>query len=185
MPRLLISDVHPRFASSCMSCVRQILGIKDHKINPREAKGSTAMLERRHLSLQLVIADGFAKGDINSRSDLEMCLALAMIRVNHGAAPGRASPFELWSGQEPTTVRSLAMHQEEVDIPPSMADDDKAFLVNLKRRLDDMLGYDIEVRDEVARKNAMRRDKAEQSTNKTSFDLRIGDSDSVSYEGKA
>ena len=183
MPRLLISDSHPGFASACMASIRKILGIKDHKLNPREAKGSTAMLERRHLPLQLVIADGFAKGDINSRSDLEMYLALAMIRVNQGAPPGRASPFELWSGQEPTTIRSLAMHQGEVEIPSGMADDSKDFLLNLKRRLDDMLGYDIEVRDEIARKNAMRRDKAAQSTNKTAFDLRIGDK--VSYEGKA
>lgn len=39
------------------------------------------------------------------------------------------------------------------------------------------------MRDEIARRNAMRRDKDEQSTNKTKFDLREGDA--VSYEGEA
>ena len=153
------------------------------KLSTREAKGSTAMLERRHLPLQLVLADGFAKGDINSRDDLDMYLAMATIRVNHMAAPGRASPYELWSGQEPTTIRSLAVHQGEVEIPKEMDDENKEFIEILRKRTEGMLAYDIEMRDEVARKNAMRRDKADQQTNKTSFDLRVGDK--VSYEGVA
>jgi hypothetical protein len=181
MPKLLISDAHPGFASETMACVRQILGIKDHKVNPREAKGSTAMLERRHLPLQLVMADGFAKGDINSRADLDMYLSMATIRVNQSAQPGRASPYELWSGQEPTTIRSLALHQGELAVPKTLNADDSVFVNKLKRRLEDMLAYDIEMRDEVSRKNAMRRDKADQQTNKTKFDLRVGDK--VSYEG--
>ena len=150
-------------------------------MNPREAKGSTAMLERRHLPLQLVMAGGFAKGDINSRADLDMYLSMATIRVNQSAQPGRVSPYELWSGQEPTTIRSLTLHQGELAVPKTLNADDSVFVNKLKRRLEDMLAYDIEMRDEVSRKNAMRRDKADQHTNNTKIDLRVGDK--VSYEG--
>ena len=49
--------------------------------------------------------------------------------------------------------------------------------------MEGLVAYELELKDEKARKNAMSRDKADIYTNATEFDTRIGDS--VSCDGKA
>ena len=63
----------------------------------------------KHRPLSEVLADGFAKGDIRRREDLDMYLPSAVIRVNQNAHPGRVSPFHSERGQPPVHIRTLAM----------------------------------------------------------------------------
>ena len=135
-------------------------------------------MERKHLPLNQVLQNGFAMGDINCEEDFEMYIALANIRVLQSAKPGRTSPFELWSGQEASTVQRLVLRPEtEVEVPDEIAESEEGyFLGQVRSRCEDLLAYEMALRDEVARTNVTRRFKElGQHALSTCFDIRVGD----------
>jgi hypothetical protein len=79
-PFNIVSDPHPGFASEVMTHLRRMMGIKGHDKSAPRAKGKTAMVESRHHILGQALADGFIKGDIRSRSDLQTYCAQAKKR---------------------------------------------------------------------------------------------------------
>jgi hypothetical protein len=101
-----------------MKYMRKMIGIAAHDVAAPRAKGKVALVEAKHRPLSEVLADGFAKGDIKCRDDLEMYLSAAVMKVNQQAHAGRASPFHLWHGQPPVHVRTLAMDNEACDSLP-------------------------------------------------------------------
>ena len=52
-------------------------------------------MERKHLPLNQVLADGFATGNIVDAKSFELYVALATVRSTQVARPGHSSPFEL------------------------------------------------------------------------------------------
>ena len=55
VPELFITDGHPGFASHVMKVFLGLLGVKEHQIKAREAKGGVATVERKHLPLNQVL----------------------------------------------------------------------------------------------------------------------------------
>jgi hypothetical protein len=178
VPELFITDGHPGFASEVMRVFLGLLGVKEHQKKAREAKGGVAIVERKHLPLNQVLQNGFAMGDINCEEDFEMYIAMANVRALQSAKPGRTSPFELWSGQEASTVQRLILRpEEEVQVPTAILESEEGpFLEQLRSRCEDLLAYEMALRDEVARTNVTRRFKEHgQHALSTCFDLRVGD----------
>ena len=114
-PFNIVSDPHPGFASEVMTHLRKIMGIKGHEKSAPRAKGKTAMVESRHHLLGQALADGFIKGDIRSRSDLQTYCAQAKKRHDQDSSK-EVSPFECLTGQMPYSSRNLSLvarRQEE------------------------------------------------------------------------
>ena len=78
-------------------------GVKKHKLQPREAKRGVAIVERKHLPLNQVLADGFATENIVDTKSFELYAAMTAVRSTQIARPGHSSPFELWCGQPANT----------------------------------------------------------------------------------
>ena len=100
-----------------------------------------------------------------------MHLSFAMQRRNHVAESGRIAPVELWSGQKVRTARQLAIATGEVEIPAGIGKEGKQFVGMLKDLVGGMMEYERVMRDEIARKNALRRDKASQKTTVIHYDF--------------
>jgi hypothetical protein len=94
------------------------------------------------------------------------------------------SQYELWCGQAPNTVESLiTAGKQEVVIPPSISSDDLEVAQMVADQCRSLVMYELEMRDEKARGNNMRRDVKEGvAPQVTRFDLRI--QEEVSYDGK-
>jgi hypothetical protein len=117
-------------------------------------------------------------GDINCAEDFEMYIAMANVRALQSAKPGRTSPFELWCGQEASTVQRLILRpEEETQVPAEiLASEEGQFLEQIRSRCEDLLAYEMALRDDVARTNVTRRFKEHgQHALSTCFDLRVGD----------
>ena len=78
------------------------------------------------------------------------------------------------------TVQNLALQEEDVEMPRELCEDSE-FAQRLKEMVQGFTEFEFVMRDEVARKNALRRDKSNQKT-KDGDDLEVG---SVwSYQGE-
>ena len=169
-----------------MKYIRRVVGIKEHDFAAPRAKGKVAVVERTHRGLREVLADGFSKGDICDRKSYRIYLSIAMQKANQFAGAGRVSPVELWSGQKVRNMQSLAMSGGEVDAEEIPAGEDQEFARKLKVLVDELVEYEHHLRDDVARKNALRRDKADQVTQGShaqNFEMNVGDV--VSMEGRS
>jgi hypothetical protein len=62
-----------------------------------------------------------------------------------------------------------------------MRDESFEFVEKLKNHVDALTTYELHLRDEIARKNALRRDKGNRQTN--AMDFRFSEGDEVSYDG--
>ena len=91
-------------------------GIAAHDVAAPRAKGKVALVEAKHRPLSEVLADGFAKGDIKCRDDLDMYLACSGDEGEPEAHAGRVSPFHLERGQPPVHVRTMAMDKQDVTV---------------------------------------------------------------------
>jgi hypothetical protein len=184
VPVLLITDPHPGFASEVMAAIRRTMGIKDHEMGAARQKGRVAVVERSHRVLGQVLEDGFAKGDIGSVDDLRMYCGFAMVKRNQVVVPGGVSAFELVTGQKARLMQSLALVEGGDEDAQCLADQEGA--AALVKRVNGMtaglLEYELQVRDQVARKNAMRNDKSLQQTSGMALDLAVGDA--VSHAGQ-
>ena len=124
--------------------------------------------------------DGFAKGGIRSRRDFRLYLSFAMQKRNQVERDGRLSPVQLMTGMKVRTVQNLALQEEDVEMPRELCEDSE-FAQRLKEMVQGFTDFEFVMRDEVARKNALRRDKSNQKT-KDGDDLEVG---SVwSYQGE-
>jgi hypothetical protein len=175
IPVLIISDPHSGFASEVMAELQRIVGVKERELSAARAKGKVAIVERSHADLKWCIEDGFSKGGIRSLRDFQMHLSFAMQRRNHVAENGRIAPVELWSGQKVRTARQLAIATGEVEVPAGIGKEGKQFVELLKDLVGGMMEYERVMRDEVARKNALRRDKAAQKTTVIHYDFEEGE----------
>jgi hypothetical protein len=185
VPLVLVSDPHSGFASDVMAYIRKVVGVKEHDVSAARAKGKVAIVERSHRGLREILADGFSKGDITSLKNFKLYLTMAMVRANQTAQAGRVSPVELWCGQRVRSMQSIAMTGGEVEVR-NLGDDGEVEFVSVLKRLVDELGeYERHMRDDVSRKNALRRDKDDQVTggsHAVKMKMKIGDQ--VSFEGR-
>ena len=92
LPEHVTSDSHSGFASNTFATVLKMLGVQKHKLQPREAKGGVAIVERKHLPLNQVLADGFATGNIVDAKSFELYVALITVRSTQVARPGHSRP---------------------------------------------------------------------------------------------
>ena len=175
IPVLIISDPHSGFASEVMAELQRIVDVKERELSAARAKGKVAIVERSHADLKWCIEDGFSKGGIRSLRDFQMHLSFAMQRRNPVAENGRIAPVELWSGQKVRTARQLAIATGEVEIPDSIGKEGKQFVHMLKDLVGGMMEYERVMRDEVARKNALRRDKTAQKTTVVQYNFEEGE----------
>ena len=84
------------------------MGIKGHDKSAPRAKGKRAMVESRHHILGQALADGFIKGDIRSRSDLQTYCAQAKKRHDQDSSK-EVSPFECPTDQMSYSSRNLSL----------------------------------------------------------------------------
>ena len=91
-----------------MEHLRKLLGIKSHDISAPRAKGKTAMVESRHHLLGQTLADGFVKGDIKNKADLQTCCAKAKKRFDQDSSK-EVNPFGCVTGQMPHSSRNLSL----------------------------------------------------------------------------
>jgi hypothetical protein len=160
------------------------MGIAAHDVAAPRAKGKVALVEAKHRPLSEVLADGFAKGDIRNREDLDMYLASAVIRVNQNAHPGRVSPFHLERGQPPVHIRTLAMDvKHDETLPKELNEDDQKIAAKIKYHIDALLQHELACRDEEARDNVAKRLANQPHSGYTQFELKVDDK--VSHKGKA
>ena len=183
-PKMIITDGHPHFVGEVMKCLRKLMGIAAHDVAAPRAKGKVALVEAKHRPLSEVLADGFAKGDIKCREDLDMYLASAVIRVNQNAHPGRVSPFHLERGQPPVHIRTLAMDvKHDETLPKELNEDDQKIAAQIKYHIDALLQHELACRDEEARDNVAKRLANQPHSGYTQFELKVDDK--VSHKGKA
>jgi hypothetical protein len=186
VPKVLVSDPGSGFGSDVMKYIRKVVGIKDHDFAAPRAKGKVAAVERTHRGLREVLADGFSKGDICDRKSYRIYLSVAMQKANQFASAGRVSPVELWSGQRVRNMQSLALVGGEVEAEQMPAGEDQVFAAKLKGLVGELVEYEHHLRDDVARKNALRKDKEDQVTlgsHAQNFEMSVGDM--VSMEGRS
>ena len=145
-------------------------------------KGKVALVEAKHRPLSEVLADGFAKGDIKCRDDLEMYLASAVMRVNQTAHPGRVSPFHLMHGQPPVHVRTLTMQTSD-EMPKELTAGDQKLAEMIKYHVDALMQHELACRDEEARDNVAKRLANQPHSGYTQFELKEGDK--VSHKGRS
>ena len=163
IPKLMITDPHSGFASDIMNKLRHLVGIREHEKSAARAKGKVAIVERSNQDLRLSMDDGFAKGGIRSRRDFRLYLSFAMQRRNQVERDGRLSPAQLMTGMKVRTVQNLALQEEEVEMPRELCEDSE-FAQRLREMVQGFTEFEFVMRDEVARKNALRRDKSSQKT---------------------
>ena len=181
-PRMIITDGHPHFVGEVLKCLRKLMGIAAHDVAAPRAKGKVALVEAKHRPLSEVLADGFAKGDIRCRDDLEMYLASAVMRVNQTAHAGRVSPFHLMHGQPPVHVRTLTMQTSD-EMPKELAEDDQKLAKMIKYHVDALMQHELACRDEEARDNIAKRLANQPHSGYTQFELKEGDK--VSHKGRS
>jgi hypothetical protein len=180
VPKLMITDPHSGFASDIMNKLRHLVGIREHEKSAARAKGKVAIVERSNQDLRLSMDDGFAKGGIRSRRDFRLYLSFAMQKRNQVERDGRLSPVQLMTGMKVRTVQNLALQEEDVEMPRELCEDSE-FAQRLKEMVQGFTEFEFVMRDEVARKNALRRDKSNQKTKDGDY-LEVG---SVwSYQGE-
>lgn len=150
------------------------------------AKGMTAIAESSINEVQQVVADGFAKGDINSLEEFELYLAFAMVKKNQIRELGRSTAFEMMMGQQARTGRMLALGTPTdlkcEGMEEEMKGDVRSFVTGLQGYTKALVEYEFSIREEKARANLMRRDKSDRQTN--AVDYRIAQGDKVSFAGK-
>ena len=183
-PRMIITDGHPHFVGEVMKYMRKMIGIAAHDVAAPRAKGKVALVEAKHRPLSEVLADGFAKGDIKCRDDLEMYLAAAVMKVNQQAHAGRVSPFHLWHGQPPVHVRTMAMDNAESDsLPKELTAGDEKLAGQIKYHVSALMEHELSCRDDEARDNVAKRLANQPHSGYTQFELKVDDK--VSHKGKA
>lgn len=187
VPAVLVSDPASGFTAEVMAEIRRIVGIAEHDVAASRAKGKVAIVERSHRQLREILADGFSKGDITSLTAFKMYLSMAMQRRNHFERDARSGPMELWCGQQVRQIRSLAMTDPEVDCLESIPEgSDREFVAKLRGLVGEQMEFEHHMRDEVARKNALRRDKQDQTIRYTGARaLQVAEGDEVSHEGRS
>ena len=181
-PRMIITDGHPHFVGEVLKCLRKLMGIAAHDVAAPRAKGKVALVEAKHRPLSEVLADGFAKGDIKCRDDLEMYLASAVMRVNQTAHPGRVSPFHLLHGQPPVHVRTLTMQTSD-KMPKELTAEDQKLAEMIKYHVDALMQHELACRDDEARDNVAKRVANQPHSGYTQFELKEGDK--VSHKGRS
>jgi hypothetical protein len=182
-PRMMISDGAAAYTGQVMKCLLQLMGIKEHDISAPRAKGKVSIVEAKNKPLSEVLADGFSKGDITSRADLDMYLAAAVIRVNQCGTANRITPYHIWHGQPPVLTRTLATERGAVKIPKELTVQESKLLNTIKRHTSELLEMDLQVRDEEARNNYAKRAATQPQTGYTKFKINIGQE--ISYDGKS
>ena len=166
VPTRIISDPHSGFASEVMAELLRMIGAADHEKAAARSKGSVAIVERLHLSIRAFLDDGFEKGDITCRSDFEMYLSSANQHHNLVPKPGRIAPIMLWTGQHMRTVQKTILRSGDEDDGFSVEDlggdesIDEGFVGILGRCVNDLMDREMVARDDKARSNALRKDKA-------------------------
>jgi hypothetical protein len=139
------------------------MGIRAHDIAASGSKGKTRMVESRHNELTAALNDGFAKGVIKNKDDMEMYLATAKRR--HDQEGAHTTPYECLTGQKPASIMNMALVNTTAEITT------------------DLMEVDLWRRDDLARTNARRRHQQLGKTAKhTHFDIKEGDE--VSFQGK-
>ena len=140
-----------------MNKVRHLVGIKEHEKSAPRAKGKVAIVERSNQDLRISMDDGFAKGGIRSRRDFRLYLSFAMQKRNQVERDGRLSPAQLMTGMKMRTVQTLALAEEDVDMPKDLGGNSE-FAQRLRDMVQGFTEFEFVMRDEVARKNALRRE---------------------------
>ena len=177
VPLMFKSDRGPGFASKCMESFRSMVGVKKWAFSAADDATHHSLLEHKHKLLDDVLSTAEAKGDIKSRADLEYYTASALGRQNlFSSSSDDFSPFEAITGQAPHVTSDLATDH---DMPTPSAEVDKKFLKKVRFRVDDELAWSSQKRDEVARRNALRRDHVEQSSKTVRSSLVVGDQASL------
>ena len=133
-----------------MTHLRRMMGIKGHDKSALRAKGKTAMVESRHHILGHALSDGFIKGDIRSRNDLQTYCAQAKKRHDQDRSK-EISPFECLTSQMPYSSRNLSpvarkqegkiqlMHACHEFIPGVL--DEEGFVKWIQRTREEGIGY--------------------------------------------
>jgi hypothetical protein len=186
LPLLILTDSHGGFRSEVMQFIYSVVGIQWNEAAAGGAKGMTAIAESSINEVQQVVADGFAKGDINSLEEFELYLAFAMVKKNQIRELGRSTAFEMMMGQQARTGRMLALGTPTdlrcEGMEEGMKGDVRSFVTGLQGYTKALVEYEFSIREEKARANLMRRDKSDRQTN--AVDYRIAQGDKVSFAGK-
>ena len=184
MMDLLITDPHSGFASEVM---REILRISGIRGDPKAQgdKGGVAVVERKHVILNRVLADGFMSGQIDCPRKFELAVSFAQVEEDQFRKSGQASHLGLWTGQEARTVERLLMTDgEPVTLPKTVSREDGAVVKFIAERCAALVYMANQRRDEKSRQNAMKRDKQYGvSALATRFDIREGDD--ASFNGNS
>jgi hypothetical protein len=182
MMDLLITDPHSGFASQVMKEILRIMGVKGDP-KPQGDKGGVAIVERKHVILNRVLADGFLSGQIDSAKKLELAVAFAQIEEDQFRKAGQVSYFELWTGQMArTSERLLLTDGKPVTVPPTTTEEDEDVINYVNSMCESLVYMANQHRDEKSRQSAMRRDKQYGvAAMSTRFDLRAGDA--ASFNG--
>ena len=133
-------------------------------------------MERSHVDLRLALDDGFSKGGIKGKRDFRIHLSFAMQKRNQVEKQARLAPVQLMTGMKVRTMTSLSLAQGDVQIPEDLCED-MEFVKRLGEVVKDFTECELVMRDEVARKNVLRRDKSDQQTR----DVDIEEDSVVSY----
>ena len=182
LPEHITSDSHSGFASNAFAIVLKMLGVQKHKLQPREVKGGVAIVEREHLPLNQALADRFATGNIVDAKSFELYVVLATVMSTQVARPGHSSPFELWCGQPGNTLSRLTVYNAKDEEMEILDTRDTKYVRQVSKQIEQLLSYEMVLRDEAARRDNLRRDNMNgQFVLATQFDLKIGDL--VSYDG--
>jgi len=181
---LFITDPHSGFTGNVMAEIWRILGVKG-EAKPQGDKGGVAVVERKHVNLNRILADGFTSGEIDNDKKLELYLGFAQVEENQMIRSGQVSHFALWTGQDArTTDRLLMTDGLEKGWPSVINDEDGAIVACIAGRCGELVKLVHEWRDEKSRQNAMRRDKQMGvSALSTRFDIRVDDE--ASFNGDA
>ena len=162
VPEVIITDPGSGFASEVMACVYKILGVKERQVKERGAKGPVSVVEAKHRILNIVLSDGFASGSIKDARSFRVFTKFAQIRETQTARAGHVSQYELWCGQAPNTAESLIIASAEgVEMPTTISSKDQEAVQMIAQQCGRLVQYELELRDEKARANNMRRDIAE------------------------
>ena len=165
-PKLMITDPHSGLASDVMNKLRRLVGIKEHGKSATRAKGNVTIVERLNQDSRLGIDDGFVKGGIRSRRDFRLCLSFALQKRNRVERDRRLSLARPMTGMKMRTVQTLALTEEDVQMPTELCENNE-FAEKLKDMVQGFTESELVARDEVARKNALRRVNSNQTTNDT------------------
>ena len=94
-----------------------MFGIKGHDMAATRQKAKTGMVESRHNTLKVVLADGFFKGDMKIARDLQSYCLDAKAKHDF-ETKGDVIPFECAVGQMLRSPQSLSMVCTERDKQP-------------------------------------------------------------------